>query len=163
MINIKVGSDIDLEEYCRFSKAVQQQIEDKILNQYVPSAHKKYHQSFKEKLLKNEFHVVNNNKSMIAGFYLSVIPPDWWKDRYQLALYFSNLVINLSSQGKGIGKIILNKIVDIAKSKGKNYIRLDCHSDNLWLCSYYVKFGFKYIDKIKQHHNYWGNLYEYEI
>lgn len=59
----------------------------------------------------------------------------WDNAEAENAYYIHNLVTDICR--KGIGKIILKEIENLALSEQKTYIRLDCSVDNAFLNNYY--------------------------
>ncbi len=163
VIKIINGSIAELKTYFKLSVPVQMQLISMGLNQYVPSAHKEYYSSFHKKQKNKEFYCIRNNNEMIGGFCISAKPSEWWVNQSTNAVYLSNLLICQNYQGQNIGKAILDNVIKLAKASDKQFIRLDCFSESHWLCNFYENYGFKFIKKVKQHINYYGNLYEYKI
>lgn len=161
--DIRLGTEGELKEYFNFSTVVQQRLKEKGSGQYVPSAHYEYHESFVKRRVMSEFFVGRASGSLILGFCLSETPSEWWQDLGQESLYFSNLVIRQEYQGRGIGKEVFTFCTQQCISQGKKRLRLDCYAGNEWLCNYYEKMGFVFVDQVEQHIDYWGNLYELKI
>lgn len=58
------------------------------------------------------------------------------------AVYLHKLAVNSQYRGNNLGKILISKTEDLARSHGKVYIRLDCAKNNLGLIKYYKNLGF---------------------
>ena len=60
--------------------------------------------------------------------------------------YVHGLMVNRDFQGQNFGKNIIDWAAKQIKAKGRQFIRLDCRSENLKLCAYYENLGFEKID-----------------
>ena len=65
----------------------------------------------------------------------------------------TNIVVKKSFRGKGISKILLKSIIDIAKSNNCSTINLEVNSKNSIAISLYEKFGFKQVGNRKNYYN----------
>jgi ribosomal protein S18 acetylase RimI-like enzyme len=48
-------------------------------------------------------------------------------------------------RGKGVGKLLMNKAVEIARQKGARMLILETQSWNVRAISFYVKYGFELV------------------
>ena len=62
-------------------------------------------------------------------------------------LYLAEVAISKNKQGKGYGKHLLNKTIEIAKKEGFKRVILDVELDNTKAREVYEKFGFKIFNK----------------
>ena len=148
----------DLADYFIFSREVQKVLEKKGLRQYLPSAHREYEEGFRAKLTRGEVFSVHQTEGLAGVFCLSESPSEWWWDQCSDALYFSNFVVRLEAQGKGVGKRTLFWCEERARERGVRKLRLDCHAENGRLCRYYEDADFAFRGRVKQHIDYWGHL-----
>ncbi len=84
--------------------------------------------------------LVSDNR--IIGTVVLLDEDERWQDRAtDPALYVHNLA-TLPGE-KGAGKTILAEAEQLARAKGKRYVRLDCAVDNVFLNSYYGSLGYR--------------------
>lgn len=95
-------------------------------------------------ILNKEFFFIDNSHGVCLGM-VRILEEDklYWGHKTDKAKYIHSLVVIEKFEGKGIGKIILQKIERMAKKNGYQYLRLDSDSKNPKLCHYYEKQGFK--------------------
>jgi len=99
----------------------------------------------------------------IGFFSLEASPSPWWPADESRALYLAGMVVARSARNRGIGSFIIDWSVNQAARLGFQFVRLDCHAENLWLCRYYEAHGFTYRGKVEQHPGYFGFLYQQEV
>lgn len=81
----------------------------------------------------------------------------WGED----ALYVYSLAVRREFSGVGLGKKILEWVAELARGRGKTYLRLDCMGDNARLIQYYVDAGFQFLGRHPQET--WYALFEKKI
>lgn len=108
------------------------------------------------------FWVYNEDNEEIGLFRLSYRDLLYWGEREDKAGYVHSLIVKQSYSGKCYGKRILKEIEIKLREEDFDYFRLDCHSDNKWLCNYYESFGFELVEKKKMDHGVY-NLYQKKI
>lgn len=64
-------------------------------------------------------------------------------------VYLMALYLQREYQGKGIGKIVMDKLKDFFQNKGNNEIVLLAHKDAKWAISFYEKQGFNFISGLE--------------
>lgn len=64
-------------------------------------------------------------------------------------VYLMALYLQREYQGKGIGKIIMDKLKAFFQNKGNNEIVLLAHKDAKWAISFYEKQGFNFISGLE--------------
>ncbi|MDH8676833.1 GNAT family N-acetyltransferase [Fusibacter bizertensis] len=64
-------------------------------------------------------------------------------------VYLMALYLQREYQGKGIGKIVMNKLKDYFQKKGNNEIVLLAHKDAKWAISFYEIQGFNFISRLE--------------
>lgn len=92
----------------------------------------------------NKKYIVAKNKNQIIGFAGIMINID--------EIEVMNIVVKKSFRGKGIGKILLNKIIEIAKEANKN-IFLEVNENNFVARRLYENVGFEVISVRKKYYN----------
>ena len=107
------------------------------------------------------FFVQNENGVKVAMFRLLQNDRLYWdkKGLENNTRYVHSLVVRPSFSGMGIGKAIMQNIIEKIKSEGVKTFRLDCDGSNPKLCAYYESFGFKKVGE-KETKYALNNLYE---
>ena len=97
--------------------------------------------------LKNEnsYYIVANENEHIVGF------GGLWKSTDDI--HITNIVTKKNLRNKGIGKAILNELINQAKIFGYNIITLEVNENNLPALSLYKKVGFKEVGIRKRYYN----------
>lgn len=100
----------------------------------------------KEGIKKEEFYFIRMNNNNILGM-LRIMNEDltYWGKQDDKAKYIHSLVIKDKYSGLGIGNMAIQKVEVLAKNEKCKYLRLDADSQNLKLCTYYEKQGFKHV------------------
>lgn len=65
----------------------------------------------------------------------------------------TNIVVRKDMRNKGIGNILLNKLIQLSKGNQKNTIFLEVNSNNLNAIKLYEKNGFKKVGLRKKYYN----------
>ncbi len=93
----------------------------------------------------NSKYIVAKENTKIVGFAGILITPD--------DVQITNIVTKKSERKKGIGNLLLDKIIKMAKNTNKNSISLEVNEKNLIAINLYKKFGFKKIGSRKKYYN----------
>lgn len=108
----------------------------------VVNAHNISYERFCEQydLLKSEVYVVfnDNDKEKIIAYGSVLIEPKLIRELGFVA-HIEDVVVTQSVRGLGIGKMLINHLVDVAKEKGCYKVILNCNDNN---CQFYEKCGF---------------------
>jgi GNAT superfamily N-acetyltransferase len=158
--NIGLADLKDLPTYTAFGRAAQARLLQRGLRQYVPAAHDASAADIRAQVESGTLHVVRQDDEPVAFFNLQVSPSRWWPLDATPALYLSGMVVGPSARGRGTGGLILEWCAAQVARLRRQCLRLDCHADNPWLCSYYEAHGFKLRGRVEQHPGYVGCLYE---
>ncbi len=96
-----------------------------------------------EGIKNNEFFSIKDPEEKTLGM-VRILNEDllYWGKQEEKAVYIHSLVIKEKFEGKGFGKIVLQKIENDAIKDGCAYLRLDADSKNQKLCGYYERNGF---------------------
>ncbi|MDQ7917386.1 GNAT family N-acetyltransferase [Mesonia sp. MT50] len=91
-----------------------------------------------EGILNDEFFFVENSEQQNIGM-LRILEEDfmYWGKQKDKAKYIHSLVVIEKLEGRGFGKMILQKVEKEAKKEGCKFLRLDSDSKNPKLCNYY--------------------------
>ena len=100
-----------------------------------------------ESELKNENsrYVVAKENNKIVGFAGIIILPD--------DIEITNIVTKKTERKKGIGKLLLDKIIEISKEEKKELLSLEVNEKNLIAINLYSKFGFEKVGIRKKYYN----------
>lgn len=93
----------------------------------------------------NSYYVVAKQNDKIVGF------GGLWKSIDDI--HITNIVTKKILRNKGIGKAILNELINQAENFGYNIITLEVNENNLPAISLYKKFGFKEVGIRKRYYN----------
>ena len=94
---------------------------------------------------KDSIYIVAKKDEEIVGFAgIKVFPDD---------IEIMNIVTKKIERKKGIGKLLLDKIIEISRKIEKEYISLEVNEKNIIAISLYEKFGFKKIGFRKKYYN----------
>jgi GNAT superfamily N-acetyltransferase len=150
----------DVPRYVELAQAAQTFIRSKGLAQWVPAAHSAFLPNLTAKVEKCSLRKVSQGKDAIAFFDFSFEPSEWWSSRPAIAGYISGIVVARANWGCGVGSFILKWAEAQVRAQGANFLRLDCHAGNDWLCEYYRAKGFAEVARMEQHPGYFGALYQ---
>lgn len=105
-----------------------------------------------EDIENNRLYILVDNNDIIAAFALceSNLGEDYveWTSKHDKALYIDRLGVNVNYLRKGIGSIVLNKAVEVARNKNTKYLRLFVVDINEPAIKLYLKSGFKRVEGI---------------
>ncbi len=94
---------------------------------------------------KNSKYIVAKENEEILGFAGIIILPD--------DVEITNIVVKKEERKKGIGKSLLEKIIEISKETKRNIISLEVNEKNLVAINLYKKFGFEKVGQRKKYYN----------
>lgn len=95
----------------------------------------------KEQMKINQLYVVKNDGIVLGSMLLKNDDNQIWSSNDN-AYYIHHLVTDINVRGVGVQliKFAIKKCID----DGKDYLRLDTVSKNIWLNDYYKKLGFEF-------------------
>lgn len=154
----------ELEEALRLFKMASLSLKEKQVSQWSYWAEPPIEKInwVKEGFDKGEFFFVyDTTGNKVAMFRLLEEDTLYWdkKGREKNTRYIHSLVVNPSYSGRGIGKLVLHKIIGQLKHDKVEKIRLDCDGSNQRLCQYYESYGFVNVGKKTTNYAI-NNLYE---
>ena len=107
---------------------------------------------FYDDIVNNRLYILEENNEIISAFALcnsnSGAEHVKWENKYDKALYIDRLGVNVNYSRKGIGSIMINKAITLARDKGAKYLRLFVVDINKPAINLYIKNGFKRVDGI---------------
>lgn len=106
-----------------------------------------------------EYYLISNDQSAIGIVRVSETDETYWGKQEINARYIHSLVIDEHYSGMGLGKRVIELLIQEAKAVAVSYMRLDCISTNTALCNYYESQGFKKVGQKQMPHSL-NNLYE---
>lgn len=157
---VETATQTDIPKYVELAQDAQAFIRSKGLAQWVPAAHMPFLPKLTAKVERLSLHKVSDGNDAIAFFDFSFDPSEWWSRRAGSAGYISGIVVARASRGLGVGASILGYAEAKVRDEGAQYLRLDCHAENSWLCEYYRLRGFNEVARVEQHPGYFGALYQ---
>jgi GNAT superfamily N-acetyltransferase len=75
--------------------------------------------------------------------------PTFWGDQPPDAGYVHRLVITRAAGGRGHGARLLDWAADHVRSRGRQWLRLDCNAENAPLRTFYERLGFRHVDDVE--------------
>lgn len=119
----------------------------------------------------NNLYVAKQNGKIIGSIILNHKPESAYeKVRWQIDMDYSNVfvvhtfVVHPDYMKCGVGKILMDYSIQLAKQSGIKSIRLDVYENNIPAIKLYEKCGFTYIDTIDlglgQYGLHWFKVYE---
>ncbi len=93
----------------------------------------------------NSKYIVAKENKNIVGFAGIIILPD--------DVEITNIVTKKSERKKGIGNLLLDKLIIMARDTGKGNISLEVNEKNIIAINLYEKFGFETVGRRKKYYN----------
>ncbi len=93
----------------------------------------------------NSKYIVAKENQNIVGFAGIIILPD--------DVEITNIVTKKSERKKGIGNLLLDKLIIMARETGKDNISLEVNEKNIIAINLYKKFGFETVGRRKKYYN----------
>jgi len=106
-----------------------------------------------------EYYLILKENSPIGIVRLSETDETYWGKQASDARYIHSLVIDEHYSGLGLGKQVIELVIQQAISDNIPFMRLDCIATNTALCNYYESQGFKKVGQKQMPHSL-NNLYE---
>ena len=159
-MEIRLARPNDIGAYCELARAAQAWLQSRGLGQFVPAAHDEYAAAIRVRVQSGTLFAVWTDDEVVAFFSLDPNPSPWWPADGTPALYLAGIVVARKARGQGIGGEIVRWCVAEASRRGRQFVRLDCHDGNPWLCRYYESRGFALQGRVEQHPGYEGCLYQ---
>ncbi len=107
-------------------------------------------QEIENEILSNQFYLAYLDREPAGGFKLTE-KDEIWQGWDGAALYVHSLAIRREFAGRGLGRRVLDSIQEMARARGKQYVRLDCMYENPGLRQYYVDAGFEFLGQHPRH------------
>ena len=121
---------------------------------------------------RKEVFLVYKSDKLIGTFALWSRQTEWDRDFWGVdeaedILYLHRLALTKDEHGNNSGSLLLDKAKEVAVSKNKKGLRLDCIASNKFLNQYYKNNGFELVGAVDQYDNgvdlkdyhlyYWNN------
>jgi protein-tyrosine phosphatase len=98
--------------------------------------------TFRERIKRREVYLLWRAEEAVGTLTLQWSDPFFWGEQPPDAGYVHALAVRRSFAGKGLGRALLACAERLAASEGKQYLRLDCMTENPGLRAYYESAGF---------------------
>ena len=116
-------------------------IKEKGINQWSENYTKKYNEEyFKTQMQENYLYVAKESDDTVGVMLLKKEDPVYWKNDDGKGLYLHHLATKIGHTG--LGKQMAHFAKEETLAHGKEWLRLDCSTDNQGLNDYYKKHGF---------------------
>lgn len=107
---------------------------------------------FYDDIENNYLYVLEDNKEIVSAFALchSNAGAEYvkWESNHDKALYIDRFGVNINYSRKGIGSIMINKAIALARDMEAKYLRLFVVDTNKPAINLYIKNGFKRVDGV---------------
>lgn len=107
---------------------------------------------FYDDIENNRLYILEENNEIVSAFALcnSNSGEDYvkWENEHEKALYIDRFGVNVNYLRKGIGSIMLNEAISLARDKGAKYLRLFVVDINKPAINLYMKSGFKRVEGV---------------
>ena len=155
-LKIKIATHQDTNEIIKMIKQIAQWMKDNDINQWRYLLEGGDDQEIEQAIINQETYIVLKDRNIVATFTLLSEQSEWdkhiWGSDTSKSLYLHRLAIIPAYMGKNIGKRILAWIDNNVRDK--EYLKLDCISDNLKLNTFYKDHNFELIDITDGHSKY---------
>jgi GNAT superfamily N-acetyltransferase len=154
---IKIASKDDSRVIIKMLKLIAQWMKDNDINQWRFLLEGGDDEEIEQAIINQETYIVLKDKDIVGTFTLLSQQSEWdghiWgSDLSSKSLYLHRLAIIPTYMKKSIGKSILAWIQDNVSDK--EYLRLDCVTDNSKLNNFYMNNGFELIGVTDGHSKY---------
>jgi GNAT superfamily N-acetyltransferase len=154
---IKIATNHDSSAIIKLLKQIAQWMKDNDINQWRFLLDGGEDEEIEQAIINQETYIVLKGKDIVATFTLLSKQSEWdrhiWgSDNSSKSLYLHRLAIIPTYMKKGIGKNILTWIQDNASDK--EYLKLDCVTDNIKLNNFYKCNDFELIGVTDGHCRY---------
>lgn len=112
---------------------------------------------FEEQARLGQLYLLWEEERLLGGCVLLESDPDHWEEDDAPALYVHNFATDPAVSGAGAE--ILDRCQQLARQRGKRWLRLDCAASNPALNQYYESRGFAFVrQRLLENGCYLGNL-----
>jgi ribosomal protein S18 acetylase RimI-like enzyme len=94
-------------------------------------------------LERGEFYLARVDGEPAATFALLWSDPGFWGEQPPVAGYVHAIAVRRAYAGRGLGEQLLDWAEEQVAAAGREFLRLDCMSDNSVLREYYERLGFE--------------------
>lgn len=112
-----------------------------IWNEFYP------YEFFYDDIENNRLYILEENNEIVSAFALCNSNAGAkcveWESKDDKAVYIDRLGVNVNYSGKGIGSLMLNEAIAVARDNGAKYLRLFVVDINKPAINLYIKNGFK--------------------
>lgn len=158
---IELATENDLEAYHQIIIDRCNWLADNNINQWKVNSYPiRYNiDYFKDQMQINKLYIAKKDDEVCGGLLLKDSDEKYWNDNPD-AYYVHHLATKINESG--LGKILIEFVINQAIKDNKDYFRLDCVSHNEKLNNYYKKLGFEQCGQI-QIKNWTENLWQIKL
>lgn len=155
----------EIEDFLRVLEETEQWFASKDIKQWPLGANRLHAKFYEEEIRRGVVHFIRREDEIVAALIFG--PPSWldkklWDELSEDALYVHRFCVRRAFAGKGVGRDILRWAEEVAAARGKQYLRLNCQSNNSVICQYFENAGFS--DEGRVEGQGWTvNLYEKQV
>jgi len=155
---IKLASDTDSKQIIFLLKEIAQWMKDNHIDQWQYLLEGGDDEEITQAIENQLTYMILKEDILIGTFTLSPTQSEWdvhifGEEIVPDSLYLHRLALAPSYMGKGIGKNIIQWILENVQTE-KAYLKLDCVGQNTKLNQFYQKSGFDYIGETDSHSKY---------
>ncbi len=158
-VRIREATASELDAYIDLLEDAAVWLWEKGIHQWRPGEHRAARAELLAQLQRGCLILAEMDGRLAGGCLLAEIAPACWLDAPADACYLSGLVVARWAAGQDLGGRILDAAGDVARSRGKARVRLDCWDGNEFLKGYYRARGFTDMGRAREH-DYWVRLFQ---
>ena len=118
----------------------------KAFNQYLDKSFSKEQLNLELNNPDSAFYFLEDNKDVIGYLKINEAKAQT-EHKLENALEVERIYLLTKHRGEGVGKLLMDKAIDIAKGKNKKVVWLGVWEDNPSSIKFYQKYGFRIFDK----------------
>ena len=143
-LRIVAAQDNDLRQYIDLLEEVAEWLETRGITQWRPGTFRLSTDYYAESIRREEVQLAFVGEEVVGTLRLLLREPVVWPEVVEDdAVSVYNLAVRRAWADQRLGDRMLNWAADRAVSLGRDWVRLDCVSDNSFLRHYYTRAGFE--------------------
>jgi ribosomal protein S18 acetylase RimI-like enzyme len=143
-LRIVVAAGEDLRRYIDLLEEVAEWLEARGIKQWRPGNFRLSAEYYAESIRLEEVQLAFAGEQLVGTLRVLLREPVVWPEVVEDdAVYVHSLAVRRAWAGRRLGGRLLDWAADRAASLGRQWLRLDCVSDNRFLRDYYTRAGFE--------------------